>query len=213
MQHIRPPSSSVAMAQTQAKIAAQDARSFPGDQVSQRSASMPGPRRCNTHPSSPTSERAFINDRARKRIIEDTSNYASQPPLKRLRPSVEESSLADRRIGYAVEYWTREGTWPPYFEHDMEHALARKRSLPSLRRKRSDSSTPTTPSDQKPREEKSAQYRDSRYETLLNTKSTYMIKSKLDNVLHKWVDHPSGWISLRALVRWCLSYFNHNASN
>ncbi|EON96493.1 hypothetical protein UCRPA7_8012 [Phaeoacremonium minimum UCRPA7] len=60
----------------------------------------------------------------------------------------------------------------------MEHALARKRSLTSLRRKRSDSATSTTPSDQKPREEKSAPYRDARYEILLATKGTFMETSE-----------------------------------
>ena len=62
----------------------------------------------------------------------------------------------------------------------MEHLLARKKSLLSLNRKRSNSGTSTTPSDQKPREEKSAPYRDPRYETLLGTKGSFMIKSSLD---------------------------------
>ncbi|KAF5128594.1 hypothetical protein E5D57_009535 [Metarhizium anisopliae] len=56
----------------------------------------------------------------------------------------------------------------------MEHALARKRC------KRSYSASSTTPSDQRPREEKSAPYQDSRYETLLVTKGVFMHKSKLD---------------------------------
>ena len=65
----------------------------------------------------------------------------------------------------------------------MDHILARKRSSPSLRRKRSGSSlatpTSTTPSDQKPREEKSAPYRDARYEVLLQTKGIFMDVSEL----------------------------------
>lgn len=60
----------------------------------------------------------------------------------------------------------------------MSHLLARKKSAPSLRRKRSDSgslaASSTTPSDQKPREEKSAPYRDPRYKTLLETLGTFM---------------------------------------
>ncbi|KAM3501710.1 hypothetical protein MY11210_009301 [Beauveria gryllotalpidicola] len=60
----------------------------------------------------------------------------------------------------------------------MEHLLARKKSLSSLSRKRSNSATSTTPSDQKPREEKSAPYRDVRYELLLQTKGTYMATSE-----------------------------------
>ncbi|KAK9360701.1 hypothetical protein V1504DRAFT_468987 [Lipomyces starkeyi] len=80
-----------------------------------------------------------------------------------------------------IEFWAREGRWPQeYFEFDMEHLLARKRSLSSLVRKQSNSATSTTPSDQKPREEKSAPYRDPRYETLLGTKGSFMVKSNLD---------------------------------
>lgn len=59
----------------------------------------------------------------------------------------------------------------------MDRLLARKKS-PS--RKRSNSATSTTPSDQKPREGKSAPYRDQRYETLLGTKGSFMFKSNLD---------------------------------
>ncbi|KHN95003.1 uncharacterized protein MAM_07230 [Metarhizium album ARSEF 1941] len=61
----------------------------------------------------------------------------------------------------------------------MEHLLARKKSLPPLGRKRSNSATSVTPSDQRPREEKSAPYRDTRYELLLQTKGTYMDISEL----------------------------------
>ncbi|KAI4232515.1 MAG: hypothetical protein LQ349_002992 [Xanthoria aureola] len=60
----------------------------------------------------------------------------------------------------------------------MSHLLARKKSEPSLGRKRSRSdsvaASSTTPSDQKPREEKSAPYRDPRYKTLLETLGTFM---------------------------------------
>ncbi|KAJ0423287.1 hypothetical protein BJY00DRAFT_310417 [Aspergillus carlsbadensis] len=79
-----------------------------------------------------------------------------------------------------IDFWTKEGQWPPeYFKLDMQHLLARKRSTSSLVRKRSNSATSTT-SDQKPREEKSAPYRDPRYETLLETKGSFMVKSNLD---------------------------------
>jgi len=61
----------------------------------------------------------------------------------------------------------------------MEHILARKKSLSSLSRKRSNSASSTTPSDQRPREEKSAPYRDTRYELLLQTKGTYLDMSDL----------------------------------
>lgn len=61
----------------------------------------------------------------------------------------------------------------------MSHLLARKKSTSTLRRKSSASSinssnaTPTQ-SDQKPREAKSAQYRDPRYETLLAARGSFM---------------------------------------
>lgn len=60
----------------------------------------------------------------------------------------------------------------------MSHLLARKKSETSLSRKRSGSgslaASSTTPSDQKPREEKSAPYKDPRYKTLLETLGTFM---------------------------------------
>ncbi|GAB0133846.1 hypothetical protein EsDP_00002240 [Epichloe bromicola] len=79
-----------------------------------------------------------------------------------------------------VGFWTQERKWPrEYFEPGMEQLLARKRSLPTLNRKRSNSATSTTPSDQRQREEKSAPYRDARYELLLQTKGSYMDTSEL----------------------------------
>ncbi|KAI0204450.1 hypothetical protein F4808DRAFT_474971 [Astrocystis sublimbata] len=80
-----------------------------------------------------------------------------------------------------IDFWRKEGRWPrQLFEPGMERLLARKRSSSVLGRKRSNSASSQTPSDQKPREEKSAQYRDQRYETLLTTKGSFMVKSKLD---------------------------------
>jgi len=65
----------------------------------------------------------------------------------------------------------------------MSHLLARKKSTGSLRRKRSDSElaeqSSNTPSDQKSREAKSAPYRDTRYETLIVTKGSFMGKYPL----------------------------------
>ena len=61
----------------------------------------------------------------------------------------------------------------------MEHLLARKKFLLSLNRKRSNSGSSTTPSDQKPREEKSAPYRDPRYKILLATKGSFMDESDI----------------------------------
>jgi hypothetical protein len=68
------------------------------------------------------------------------------------------------------------------FRDIVHHALARKRSSASLRRKRSDASinaetVPTrTPSDQQPREEKSAPYRHPRYEGQLRERGSFMGK-------------------------------------
>jgi hypothetical protein len=60
----------------------------------------------------------------------------------------------------------------------MKGLLARKKSSSNLSRKRSNSAS-STPSDQKPREEKSAPYRDQRYETLLEVRGSYMAKAPL----------------------------------
>lgn len=65
----------------------------------------------------------------------------------------------------------------------MSHLLSKKKPIPSLRRKRSEPSltaSSTTPSDQKPREQKSAPYQDPRYRTLLETKGSYMRKYEQD---------------------------------
>ncbi|KAK5442664.1 hypothetical protein LTS15_010982 [Exophiala xenobiotica] len=70
--------------------------------------------------------------------------------------------------------------WPRgYFNGEMSHLLARKKSASSLRRKRSDSESgapSSTPSAQKPREEKSAPYQNARYEIVLATKDSFMGK-------------------------------------
>jgi hypothetical protein len=83
-----------------------------------------------------------------------------------------------------IGFWAQQGEWPREFRERsiMERALARKRSLSALgRRKRSDSASSTSasaiPSDERPRAEKSAAYRDPRYKTLLGTKGCFMDKS------------------------------------
>lgn len=81
-----------------------------------------------------------------------------------------------------VEHWTRFSRWPKrYFDSDvdtMQSALARKTSVPSLRRSNSQASVSQqpTPSDQRPREENGAGY-DSRYPTLLASKRSFMKES------------------------------------
>ncbi|KAL2131237.1 hypothetical protein VTI74DRAFT_5388 [Chaetomium olivicolor] len=89
-----------------------------------------------------------------------------------------------------VAFWVKEGRWPEEQDWPEENSkmdftmdllpLARKKFLSNLSRKRSNFATSTTPSDQKPREEKSTPYRDQRYETLLEVKGSYMTKSPLD---------------------------------
>ncbi|PQE15168.1 phosphatidylserine decarboxylase protein [Rutstroemia sp. NJR-2017a BBW] len=65
----------------------------------------------------------------------------------------------------------------------MNHPLARKKSSSSIRGKQSEagSAAPssTTPSDQKPREAKSAPYQSPQYKILLETKGSFMRKSEL----------------------------------
>ncbi|RMZ86963.1 hypothetical protein DV736_g5811, partial [Chaetothyriales sp. CBS 134916] len=111
----------------------------------------------------------------RKRETVEQLNPASpkRPRTSYPRPSVQDVD--------SVTYWTQTYHWPrEYFNEsgEMSHLLARKKSSASLRRKRSDSESgapsSTTPSDQKAREEKSAPYKDARYEALLAAKGSFM---------------------------------------
>ena len=82
-----------------------------------------------------------------------------------------------------ISHWAEQGIWPKtYFRSDgMRHLLARPKSTPSLQRKKSGSSiTSTTPSDQKPREEKSAPYKNASYTALLEIQGhSYMREDEL----------------------------------
>ena len=83
-----------------------------------------------------------------------------------------------------ISHWAEQKTWPEeYFDEcRMHHLLARQKSSASLRRKRSETSLTrsATPSDQRPREEKSAPYRNASYPTLLETLGdSYMDESPL----------------------------------
>ncbi|UKZ63731.1 uncharacterized protein TrAtP1_004955 [Trichoderma atroviride] len=117
---------------------------------------------------------------------EDSHDAATQPPAKRPRRPLSSSEgrpdqVADQRSVHPIGFWAKEGHWPrEFFGTDMERALARKRFLFPLERKPSDSASSATPSDQQQREEKSAQYRDPRYQALLAAKGVLMAKSKLD---------------------------------
>lgn len=123
----------------------------------------------------------------RPREHEASSSHASlETPAKRVRTS---TIPGQKTIGEArIEFWKENGTWPTEeqektmdrFQDIVQHALARKRSKSSLRRKRSDASISAetvqtrTPSDQQPREQKSAPYRHPRYEGQLQERGSFM---------------------------------------
>lgn len=67
-----------------------------------------------------------------------------------------------------------------YWLPNMDRPIPKKKSSSSLRRAQSEASSaaPPSASDQKPREEKSAPYRETRYETLLATKGSFMVKHR-----------------------------------
>ncbi|TPX10699.1 uncharacterized protein E0L32_008268 [Thyridium curvatum] len=94
-----------------------------------------------------------------------------------------ESATDPIRVWVTEGRWPEEQCWPEEPSEKvptMERLLARRKSSSYLSRKRSNSASSMTPSDQKPREEKSAPYRDPRYKTLLEIKGSYMTKSPLD---------------------------------
>ncbi|OWP06250.1 hypothetical protein B2J93_2488 [Marssonina coronariae] len=147
----------------------------------------------------PGKELLQIKDRKRKRSQE---NEPTLPPCatssqKRRRKSPPQSAIEDTigenaAVGDSgeeinpLEYWRRELRWPKeYFESEsnMNHLLARKKSSSSLRGKKletgSAAPSSTTPSDQKPREAKSAPYQSPQYRILLETKGSFMRKSDL----------------------------------
>ena len=72
-----------------------------------------------------------------------------------------------------INHWVENRKWPQEFfqKNDMSHLFERKKSVPSLGRKRSESNltASTTLSDQRARDEKSVVYNNPSYETLLET--------------------------------------------
>jgi hypothetical protein len=140
-----------------------------------------------------------IKDRKRKRSQENEPTLPSSATSsqKRRRKSPPQSAIEDTigenaAVGDSgeeinpLEYWRRELRWPnEYFESEsnMNHLLARKKSSSSLRGKQletgSAAPSSTTPSDQKPREAKSAPYQSPQYRILLETKGSFMRKSDL----------------------------------
>ncbi|KAI1130518.1 hypothetical protein F5Y10DRAFT_235414 [Nemania abortiva] len=164
-------------------------RKHKSDHPTTRQRRQPVPERSECDPTNPSSTKetlfqqdsAILGRRSIKRpadVLDENLNSHQKRPRQ--------SPISDKPTANGtyeptdpIEFWTREGQWPQtYFELDIEHLLTRKKSLSSLR-KQSNSTTSTTPSDQKPREEKSAPYRDPRYKTLLETKGSFMDKSDL----------------------------------
>lgn len=117
----------------------------------------------------------------RTRQHTSTTSFVAGDTIKEEEEAEEEEEASDS-CGDVIRHWITEGRWPPeYFQAspDMDHWRARKKSNLSLGRKRSNSASSMTPSDQRPREEKSALYRDSRYEMVLETKGVVMTKFEL----------------------------------
>lgn len=127
-------------------------------------------------------------DQRRKRTLEDTcTSGLAKSPAKRQQVSrqagpeklgdaaAQNKPISDTDTDDPIEFWRRKGRWPSrLFEPGLERVLARKRSSSTLSGRKRANSSSSTPSDQKPREEKDAQYRDPRYKTLLATKGSFM---------------------------------------
>ncbi|RWA07429.1 hypothetical protein EKO27_g7681 [Xylaria grammica] len=163
------------MAQTRAQVAARRGRK-PMDQDQ----GAPMRKRQFRKTRHKSSKEPPIQGKGRNRAVEDTRDLSPEPSPKRplissptIPETVSNATVDNVDTDNPIDFWRKEGRWPRlYFEPTMEHILARKRSLSTL--------SSTVPSDQRPREEKSAQYQDQRYETLLATKGSFMVKSKLD---------------------------------
>ena len=87
---------------------------------------------------------------------------------------LERSQLRD----WLKEFNAKEPSKPMHGFHPFSHLFARKRSSSSLRKR--SQSTFQTPSDQLPREVKSAQYKDLEYEDILEKLGSYMRESDSD---------------------------------
>ncbi|KAL5118380.1 hypothetical protein ACEQ8H_003729 [Pleosporales sp. CAS-2024a] len=135
-------------------------------------------------------EKLLPNQSKRPREDDSSSTYiqAESHPTKRRLSARQDKLLDNTDISFDLDlvdprtlYWIEKGVWPKEnsTSHPMAHMLARK-STTCLRRKRSEpgslATSSTTPSDQKPRDEKSAPYQAPRYKTLLETKGSFMRK-------------------------------------
>lgn len=132
------------------------------------------------------------SDKGRKRLRE-VDDSTGIPSPKRTRATFEDFSptqsnfertqLGSKAFNYPVESWLAEKPWSKeYFQPTTMNHLQPRPKTPSLKRRSSNSESVTassqTPSDQKPREEKSQPYQSNRYEILLQTKGSFMKKSK-----------------------------------
>lgn len=130
-----------------------------------------------------------------REVEHPANNVPTERPRKRIRSSLAGpcrrqafdqeavSGLSASQRSY-ISHWAERKTWPKeYLQHNsMHHLIARQKSTASLRRKRSEPSLApsATSSDQRPREEKSAPYRNPSYPTLLETLGdSYMDESEL----------------------------------
>ena len=137
-----------------------------------------------------SSQRVLQSKRTkRKRETEQLSPSSPKRPRASCLKSPVQTTFTRKAVNFprhdvdSITYWTQTSHWPQeYFDEsgEMSHLLARKKSTTSLRRKRSDAGSgepsSNTPSDQKPREEKSAPYQDPRYRSLLEAKGSFMGK-------------------------------------
>ncbi|QSS65228.1 hypothetical protein I7I51_06070 [Histoplasma capsulatum] len=139
--------------------------------------------------------KTVLNISGRKRRTKPPISLSIRPSKKRRRTSLdvvdnpivcgttyqEAANGANENKINPIDYWLRSKRWPKiFFKQDgsMSSPLARRKSTSSLRRKGLESSA-TTPSDQRPREEKSAPYKNPHYRTVLETKGSFMDKSSL----------------------------------
>ncbi|KAJ4286962.1 hypothetical protein N0V90_012842 [Kalmusia sp. IMI 367209] len=135
-------------------------------------------------------QQAKTPKRSRKEGGVPPSRSSPKPLLKRVQTS---TASVDEQVAREIseardDYWRETGTWPTEeqekimksYRDFVQHQLARKRASASLRRKRSDASinaetVPTpTPSDQQPREQKSAPYKHPWYQGQLGERGSFV---------------------------------------
>jgi len=167
-----------------------------------------------------------LKSRKRAREAEHPANRVpTERPSKRLRPphpapsrkqtfdQGAASGLSESQYSHISQWVCEQQFWAPEFFEEvnidgdrMQRLLARKKSSASLRRKRAETSlttqSSTTSSDQRPREEKSALYKDARYELQLRELGIFMsrheedVTEKSKNLCQKLLEtpqtHPEG---------------------